>query len=429
MDESDLDAILADHAARHSVPGASLGLLRSTQMTTSSFGVVDVGSGGPVTSESRFTIGSLTKPMVATVIAKLAAAARLSLEDPVAAHVPELRRAAWANRATIRSLLANRSGLPLRSDLEFGFDMHADTDDAALSRMASEVAQAEPAGDFWSYSNVGWCLLGRAIETVTGTTWEAAMADLLFDRIGMSDARFATALEPMGRVSGHQVTSDGPVPVEPLRARAYGPAGTSIVATTTDLLRFAAMHLDDASLETLRVVDGDVAIAGWFDAWGLGWARFDWAGGEVWGWDGLIDGERSILRIMPAQRAAVVLLTNGSTGRAMYRSLLAELMPPLFGFPLPPPRLVPIPGSAGDLSRFAGTYAWPDRRVDVRTEADHLILRSARLEAEVFPVNDRTFLVDPLDPDDATVTFGAFDASGRPHVLYQMLWGLPRIAE
>ena len=40
--------------------------------------------------------------------------------------------------------------------------------------------------------------------------------------------------------------------------------------------------------------------------------------------------------------------------------------------------------------------------------------------------DDRTFLVDVDDPDDPTMTFGAFDAGGRPGVLYQMLWGLPR---
>jgi hypothetical protein len=38
-----------------------------------------------------------------------------------------------------------------------------------------------------------------------------------------------------------------------------------------------------------------------------------------------------------------------------------------------------------------------------------------------------TFLVYPGNPDDPTVTFGAFDASGRPRVLYLMLWGPPRL--
>jgi phosphatidylethanolamine-binding protein (PEBP) family uncharacterized protein len=45
---------------------------------------------------------------------------------------------------------------------------------------------------------------------------------------------------------------------------------------------------------------------------------------------------------------------------------------------------------------------------------------------EALPLDDRSFLVDVDDPDNPTMTFGALDANGRPSVLYQMLWGLPR---
>ncbi len=208
------------------------------------------------------------------------------------------------------------------------------------------------------------------------------------------------------------------MPVEPLVARAYGPAGTSAVSTVTDLLRFAAMHLEDPSLAPLRAVHAEVSIYGWLDSWCLGWARFDWKGGRVWGWDGLINGERSVLRILPEQQAAVVLMTNSSTGRAMYRSLFADLMEPLFGISVPPLRLDASPGAAGDLSRFAGVYAWPDQRVEVTATGSSLLINSDDGETEALPLDERTFLVDADDPDTPTVTFGAFDATGRPGVLY-----------
>jgi hypothetical protein len=114
------------------------------------------------------------------------------------------------------------------------------------------------------------------------------------------------------------------------------------------------LHLEDLSLASLRAVQAEVSIHGWLDSWCLGWAWFDWAGSEVWGWDGLVNGERSVLRMVPEQHGAVVLLTNGSTGRAMYRSLAAELMESMFGISVPPLRLDASPGAAGDLSRFAG---------------------------------------------------------------------------
>jgi CubicO group peptidase (beta-lactamase class C family) len=429
VNEDDLTALLRQHAARHSVPGAAVGILREGAATTACCGVADVATGEPITPETCFAVGSLTKSMVATVIARLAEAGLFSLDDPVAAHVRELRGSGWAERASVRDLLANRSALPLRAELEFGFASHKDEDDGALSRLAADVAAAVPMRSSWSYTNVGWCLLGRVIETATDTAWEHAMRRHLYDSAGMSGTTFATDAEPKRRASGHEITTDGPVPVEPLVSRAYGPAGTSVVSTVTDLLRFASLHLQDESLAALRAVHAETSIYGWLDSWCLGWARFDWDGGPVWGWDGLISGERSVLRIVPQHQAAVALMTNGSTGRAMYRSLFPDLMQSLFGISVPPLRLGASPGAAGDVSRFAGSYAWPDRRVEVTAAAGRLLIKSAQAETEAVPLDDRTLVVDAADPDNPTVTFGAFDADGRPQVLYLMLWGLPCLEE
>lgn len=410
------------------MPGAAIGILHEGAITTAYCGVADVRSGEPVTPETLFSVGSLTKSMVATVIARLAGAGRLSLDERVTAYVPQLRGSAWSKGVTVRDLLANRSGLPLRAALEFDFAGRTDEDDGSLSRLVADLAAAPPGSRFWSYTNVGWCLLGRVIETATDTVWEHAMRRHLANA-GMRETTFATVGVNGSRVSGHDLTTDGPVPVEPLFARAYGPAGTTTASTVTDLLRFAALHLEDSSLAVLRAVHAEVSICGWLDSWCLGWAWFDWKGGGVWGWDGLINGERSILRIVPEQRAAVVLMTNASTGRAMYRSIFADLMEPLFGITMPPLRLDVSPGAAGDLSRFTGVYAWPDRRVEVTAAGSCLLIKSEDGVTEALPLDERTFLVDAQDPDNPTVTFGAYDAAGRPQVLYDMLWGLPRLGE
>jgi CubicO group peptidase (beta-lactamase class C family) len=372
-------------------------------------------------------VGSLTKSMVATVIARLANEGLLSLDDAVTAHVPKLRSSAWAERATLRDLLANRSGLPLRLGLEFGFDDRTDKDDAALSRFVADIPNVEPAGAFWSYSNEGWCVLRRVIETATGMAWEDAMRHHL-SSIGLRKTTFGTDAIPSRHAIGHEITEDDPVPVEPMIGRAYAPAGIGVMSTVTDLLRFASVHLEDRSLAALREVHAHVPISGWLDGWCLGWAYFDWAGGPVWGWDGLVSGERAVLRIVPEQRTAIVVMTNSGTGGVMYRALVAELMDAVCGISVPPPNLEPAAGAAGNLSRFAGVYAWPDRHVEVTATAHSLLLKRDRGETEALPLDERTFLVDAADRDNPTVTFGSFDADGHPHVLYLMLWGLPRMA-
>jgi Beta-lactamase len=249
----------------------------------------------------------------------------------------------------------------------------------------------------------------------------------LLDPVGMDQTIFATRPTAEPRVSGHEVSPDGPVPVEPLISPTFGPAGTSVLSTVTDVLCFAALHLEDPRLARLRDSQAQIRIHAWLDAWCLGWARFDWDDGPVWGWDGLIAGQRSVLRLLPDHRGAVVLMTNSGMGRAMYRSLFPVLMEAWFGVDVPALKLEPSDAVARDLSRFTGAYAWPDRRWDVTATETSLVLDGPRGAIEALPIDDRTFLVDADDPDTPTVTFGAFDSSGRPGVLYQMLWGLPRV--
>jgi CubicO group peptidase (beta-lactamase class C family) len=425
VSDLDLAGLLGEHMSMHSVPGAAIGVLRDTAVTAASSGIADATTGEPVTADTRFAVGSLAKSMVATVIARLAEAGRLSLDDPVAVHVPELRGAGWAARATVRDLLANRSRLPLRAQVEFSALQGEAAD--VLSRFAATIATDAPMARFWSYSNAGWCLLGRAIETLTGRTWEEAMRTQLLVPLAMHQTTFTTSPVAEPRAMGHRPTPDGPVPVEPWTPRSHGPAGSTLLSTLGDLLRFARRHLEDPSLAVLRAAHAQVRIHAWLDAWCLGWARFDWDGGPVWGWDGLISGSRAVLRIVPEHRGAVVLLTNGSTGRAMYRSLFPILLRAWFGIAMPALRLEPSPGGAGNLARYAGVYAWPDQRWKVTASDTHLVMEHNGVAIQALPLNDRTFLVDADDPDNPTVTFGGFDASGRPAVLYDMLWGLPRV--
>jgi CubicO group peptidase (beta-lactamase class C family) len=423
--ENDLTSLLREHAPKHSVPGAAIGIIREDEVATAYAGVSDTSTGEPVTHETRFAVGSLAKSMVATAVARLVDTGRLSLDDPVASHVPELGGAGWATRANIRDLLANRSRLPLRAELEF--EAFPGDDDDVLSRFVEEVAADEPMPPFWSYSNVGYAVLGRALETLTGLTWEEAMRAEVFDPLSMDQTTFVNAPVAVPRASGHEVTADGVVRAEPWTPRALAPAGSTLLSTVTDVLRFARSHLDDASLAPLRGSPEELRIHAWFDAWCLGWARFDWAGGPVWGWDGLISGQRAVLRLVPERRGAAVLLTNCGTGRALYRAIFPDLMDAWFGVGVPPLRLDPSEGAAGDLSRFAGVYAWPDRAWDVAATGSSLVLEIGGRSVEGFPIDDRTFVVDADDPDTPTVTFGGFDEDGRPGVLYEMLWGLPRV--
>lgn len=348
----------------------------------------------------------------------------MSLDDRAATYAPELRGTGWGDRVTLRDLLANRSGLPLRAELEFSGV--AEDDEDVLSRFASRIAEEEPTPVAWSYTNAGWCLLGRVLESLTGLVWEDTMRANLFSPLAMEETEFVSQRTGGPRAAGHHLTGAEATPVEPWTPRCYGPAGTRVVSTATDLLRFVRLHLDDPGLATLRELHWEGGIHSWLDGWCLGWARFDWIDGRAWGWDGVIAGQRSFLRFLPEQGGAFALMTNGDTGRDLHRSLAPPLMQEAFGVRVRPSRLE-ASRRADDVSRFAGSYAWPDRRCEVVTTPAGLVLQDERATVELLPLDDCTFLIGGHDPDVPSVTFGAFDENGRPHVLYRMLWGLPRV--
>jgi beta-lactamase class C len=96
--EQDLNDLPREHASNHRVPGAAIGVLRDGVETFAWYGNANTRTGAPVTATSCFGVGSLTKSMVATGVARLAEDGRLSLDDPVVARVPEVRGAAGRPR-------------------------------------------------------------------------------------------------------------------------------------------------------------------------------------------------------------------------------------------------------------------------------------------------------------------------------------------
>lgn len=425
MLEPELVGLLRRHAARHSVPGAALGVMTGSTITTATHGVGDLSIDEPVTDRTPFAVGSLTKPIVATLLVDLASEGAANLDAPISEQLPELTRSRWASTATPRHLLSGLSRIPLRYDWEFSLTQDSDT---ALSEITAMVADAEPAGPHWSYSNLAFTVLGRLIEHVTGALWEEATRERLLEPLGMSSTACLRTGSGAAVASGHEIGNDGISIVEPWVCRAYCSSGTSVYSSVRDLLTFARRHLDDRSLQGLRTVRSEVSIHGWLDGWGMGWAFFDWNRTPVWGWDGVVPGQRAFLRLSPQHDAAIALVTNGSTGRAMYRSLVPEIAAHWFGVTIPELQLDADDAEPGlDLSSYAGTYAWPDRQLEMSVEDDALVVESGDQRAIATPIDHRVFLLNRSNPDTPTMTFDDFDDEGRPGVVYRMLWGLPRI--
>lgn len=387
------------------VPGAAVAIIEAGKVALAESGVANVATGLPVNAATRFPIGSITKGYTASLMLQLVEEDRITLDDPVIRHLPEMRLAdtsqALAGEMTVRQLLAQTCGL---SGAHF-----PDTGESeeALERFLPTLAEVElvhPPGERFSYSNPGYVLAGLITERLTGRSWDAALAERLLNQMGMEET--GSCQEQLGNAAlavEHRTLLDGTLEVlPPWRPRSYGPAGTTMFATAVDVVRFA-QHL--MSPEWARLRKAQVPFPGpHAESWGLGWALFGW-GASVFGWDGVGLGMRTFLRVLPEHGAAVALLTNSDKGRRVYRALLPRLLSERFGVVMAPERPTTVAvADAPDHADHQGVYqsvGW-NQTVTLSEDGQMLLLEGDPL----LPTAERgVFVQQDPEVDYPTVIF------------------------
>ena len=363
---------------KRGVPGASLAVLTGDGVATAASGVLNMATGVEATVDSLFQIGSITKVWTTTVVMQLVDEGKVELDAPVRRYLPEFRVADpdVSEAVTIRHLLTHTSGIDGDHIIDTG------RGDDVLARYVDSCAvlrQVHPMGATWSYCNSGFSVLGRVIEVVTGSVWDAEMKARLFDPLQL--AHTATLPEDVLRYRaalGHIRPPGSELHPSPVWGipRSAGPAGT-ICSTASDVLTFARHHLEGSdSLRSMQVPQAEVpggGIALFSLHWGLGWAVFSWNGRTVIGHDGGTIGQSAFLRVVPDAGVAICLLTNGGGTIALFDDLCRELMLETAGVQMPPP-VKPLDDPPGyDASRYIGTYERECSRIEVAQRGDQLV--------------------------------------------------------
>jgi CubicO group peptidase (beta-lactamase class C family) len=368
----ELTPLLRRAIKRHQVPGASIAILKNDRiMTTAAAGVCSVETKVPVTDDTVFQIGSITKPHTATLVMQLVDEGKLDLDAPIQHYLPNFRVADFevSRKVTARQFLSHQSGI----DGDFFVDSgRGDDSTERLLEMGRMLPSLYPLGTALSYCNFGFVVLGRVVEVLTGRTWDEAMQERIFEPLGMEHAftlpemaiRFRCANGHVPSQSKKGTWNASRIPYLSIGQKA---AGSTPSMTATDLLTFAQMHLNrgknsnDEKVLTARSVDSmqkrQIRVPGPGDRsyWGLGWMLFDWDGHKVYGHDGGTIGQASFLRILPEKNVAVALLTNGGDAQGLSQEVLGHVFHELAR--IGPPGVPDYqPDLKIDFDRLEGTY-------------------------------------------------------------------------
>ncbi len=169
-------------------PGITVGVSRGGEVVLhESAGMASVELGVPVGPETCFRIASVSKQFTCLAVLMLAQEGRLSVEDPVGLHLPELPE--WGGRVTLDQLMHNTGGV--RDMLEVlrqgGGDLGlACTAPQLLAGVLRQRALNFEPGTALIYSNAGFLLLGLVVERVAGRPLAAVLRERVFEPLGMT---------------------------------------------------------------------------------------------------------------------------------------------------------------------------------------------------------------------------------------------------
>lgn len=236
--ESRLDRILTQASGANGKPGIAVAIQRGTEVIYSKgFGYADVEHRVPVTPDTVFPIGSITKTMTGLAITQLIEAGKIDLDAPAGKYIPELPSP--VRDTLIRHLLNHTSGIVNYTELkEFPRDAERPvTREEVLSWFATEPLQFAP-GSRYSYTNSGTFLLGLIIEHVTGQSYDEYIRQHIFTPFGMqhtSTADWRTLVDHRAR--GYRRSAAGLINApryDPLVAFSAG----EVMSTTGDMLKY-----------------------------------------------------------------------------------------------------------------------------------------------------------------------------------------------
>jgi len=190
---------------KEAMPGAAVLVARDGQILfQGGYGLADVQKKTPITPDTKFRIGSVTKQFTAAAIMKLAEQGKLAISDPLARYFPAVPN---AEKITLRHLLTHTSGLHSYTDRPNFFD--GVTKPVAPADLIASMAKDEPEfapGTDFKYCNSGYFLLGEIVAKVSGQSLADYLRATFFEPLGMKDTGiYVNAGPPPGAALGYQV--------------------------------------------------------------------------------------------------------------------------------------------------------------------------------------------------------------------------------
>ena len=330
-----LDAVVEDFSNQierdvqeDDVGSISFGIFRNGEaLHSDAFGIMDRETSEPARPNHIYRTGSISKSITAVLMMLLVQDGLISIEDPVSKFLPEIENLQdgekHSSTITLKQLASHTSGLIREPDLEGAASGPIEYwEDKILASIKNTYFQADP-GEEYSYSNIGYGILGLALSRAADTPFMDLVEARIFQPLNMTSSTFVIGddLEPL-LTSGY-VYSDGVIngdaPLHEHSGRGYKIPNGGVYSTVTDLAKFSGlMNGEEPQLlsQTLRTDMMSIATPeSDTEGYGLGFSISQNKNGLKWvGHGGSVAGYNAYLLFQPDSQLTIVMLRNYSGG-------------------------------------------------------------------------------------------------------------------
>ena len=308
-----IDKAVGEVLAKTGAPSASVAVVKDGRIAyVHAYGVANLETKMPATTEMRYSIGSISKQFTAAAVLLLAEEGKLSLDDKVVRWLPELTR---AKDVTIRQLLSMTSGYQdfWPQDYVMPSMLQPTTADAIAAGWAKKPLDFEP-GTKWQYSNTNYVIAGMIVERVAGMPLLQFLQQRLFAPLQMTSVTNSddAALGPTDPARYLRYAL-GPLRGAPKEGRGWMFAAGELAMTARDLAKWDVAMIDQSAMSptSYHAMETEVPLtSGVGSHYGLGVNVATVDGRRQIAHGGEVSGFTARNEVYPDERVAVAVLTN-----------------------------------------------------------------------------------------------------------------------